>query len=326
MPSLHHAIVQNDCQELSDELMERIRKMMHFSDKITDRFCRRRAWPGFFPTLLILLALGLVGCTRVRTFTTQSRPADREVIIDGRPDEWAGSMFFIEDEGISLGFLNDKNSFYICLRTEERPVQSQIMMAGLTVWFDPKGGKEKALGIKFPVGMSPDERLRPQGDIEEEEDEPRPRRPGGERLRELEIIRSGKDEPERLEVDEVKGIEVKILPSRAGLVYELKIPLVATAESPVAVGAEPGKTIGIGFETGKLEFGGTYRGRGGIPGGGMPPMGGLIGRGGMARMRVGRDFEMPKEIKIWATVRLSSGENPEPPDVQGLTFSSQLLP
>jgi hypothetical protein len=273
--------------------------------------------------LWLFLAWSLTACTRVRTFTTQSRAPERQVVIDGRSDDWAGHLFIVEEAGITLGFLNDKDNLYVCLRADEISTRGQIMRSGLIVWFDPNGGKKKDLGIKFPIGMPPDERPMPGGDFGEEEEEPGLRRPGEENLRAMEIIRSDKDEPEKIEVAEAKGIEVKVLPSRAGLVYELRIPLIPTGEMPIAVGAEPGKTIGIGFETGKFEFTGIPRRSGRMPGtGGMPPMGGGMGRGGMGGMgRVGggRGFEMPEDIKIWATVKLSSGESPQAAEVRSIS-------
>jgi hypothetical protein len=273
--------------------------------------------------LLFFLAWGLIACTRVRTFTTQSRSPERQVVIDGRSDDWAGHLFIVEEAGIALGFLNDKDNLYVCLRADVISTRGQIMRSGLTIWFDPKGTKKKELGIRFPIGMSPDERPMPRGDFGDEEEEPVLERPGQERLNELEILRSSKDEPEKMAVAEAKGIEIKVLPSRAGLVYELRIPLAGSDASPIAVGAEPGKTIGIGFETGKFEFGDMPRGRGGMPGGGgLPPMGGGMGRagmGGMGRMRGGRGFQMPEDIKIWATVRLSSGESGAPAELRSIS-------
>jgi len=273
---------------------------------------------------LAFLAWGLGACSSVKTFTTQSRPPERQVVVDGRSDDWAGNLFIVEDEGITLGFLNDKDNLYICLRAEEISTRGQIMRSGLTVWFDPKGGKKKTLGIKFPLGISPGEWPSPRGEYGDEEEEPGFRRPGEENLNELEIIRSDKDEPEKMELAEAKGIEVKVLPSRAGLVYELKIPLVGSDENPIAVGAGPGVTIGIGFETGKFDFNSMPRRPGRMPGtGGMPPMGGGMGRGGMGGMgRMGGPMpQMAEELKIWATVKLSSGESREPAEVRSIAHS-----
>lgn len=52
-----------------------------------------------------------------------------------------------------------------------------------------------------------------------------------------------------MEIAEVPGIEIAVAPSRGLLVYELRIPLLQTESHLVAVGAQPGRTIGIGFET-----------------------------------------------------------------------------
>ena len=193
------------------------------------------------------------------------------------------------------------------------------MRSGLIVWFDPKGGKKKALGIKFPIGMSPGEGPMPRGDYGDDEEEPGFKKPGEENLNELEIIRSENEEPEKMEVAEAKGIEIKALPSRGGLIYELKIPLVRSDENPIAVGAEPGKTIGVGFETGKFDFNRMSRRPGRMPGtGGMPPMGGGMGRGGMGRMGGGMP-QMAEELKIWATVKLGSGESRVPAEVRSIS-------
>ncbi len=290
--------------------------MINISNKFRVTFPIRRAGMAF---LLIFLAWGLIACSSFKTFMTQSRTPERQVAIDGRSDDWAGNLFIVKNEGVTLGFLNDQEYFYVCLRAEDNSRRGQIMRSGLTVWFDPKGGKKKTLGIKFPLGLPPDERPMPRGDFGEEEEEPDSKRPGEENLNELEIIRSENEEPEKMEVAEAKGIEIKALPSRGGLVYELKIPLVQSDENPIAVGAEPGKTIGVGFETGKFDFNSMSRRPGRMPGtGGMPPMGGGMGRGGMGRMGGGMP-QMPEDLKIWATVKLGSGESRQPAELRSIS-------
>jgi hypothetical protein len=290
--------------------------MTNISGKFNFIYSVRRTGRAF---LFLFLAWGLTGCSSFRTFTTQSRVPDRQIVVDGRSDDWAGNLFVAKEEGVALGFLNDQEFLYICLRADRIPVRSQIIRSGLTVWFDAKGGNKKALGIKFPIGIRPDEWPMPRGEYGEDEEEPDIKKRGEEGSNELEIIRSDKDEPEKMEVAAVKGIEIKALPSRSGLVYELKIPLVRSDEYPIAVGAGPGATLGIGFETGKFDLN-SMRRPGRMPGtGGMPPMGGGMMRGGMGRMGGRGAFPMPEDIKIWATVKLSSGESREPAAVLSLS-------
>jgi len=100
----------------------------------------------------LLLVLGLAGCSSARIYSTDSLPRTKEIKVDGRTDDWLGSLSIIEDGNVSVGFLNDRENLYICLMLEEDFLQGQVMRQGLTVWFDPKGGKEKSLGLRYPLG------------------------------------------------------------------------------------------------------------------------------------------------------------------------------
>ena len=257
---------------------------------------------------LFLLTLGLAGCSTFRTFTTESQPPEQEIIVDGKTDDWRGHLFIVEGEGVALGFLNDRQNLYVCLLAENASLRNRIMRQGLTVWFDPQGGKTKSFGIKFPLGLTPGERPM----VKPGEERPESENPSRGSLTELEIIRSDKEMPQKMNVEDAKGIEVKAVPSTGFFVYELKIPLVQWEQRPIAVGAEPGKTIGIGFETGKFDSsqmpegrsGGTRGGGGGAPmGGGRGGRGGMGGRGGYDRGQ-----QLSEAMKIWATVKLAQGQ------------------
>lgn len=263
---------------------------------------------------LLLLFLGLASCSTFNTFSTESRPPDHQIIVDGTTDDWRGDLYVVEGERVSLGLLNDRENLYVCLLAEDQVTRAQIMMQGLTVWFDPQGGKKKAFGIKFPLGMPPGERTFPSEDNQEG---PGFENPPGVPLTELEIIRSDEETPQKLNISQVKGIEIKAVPSTGLLVYELKIPLIQTEQHPLAVGAEPGKTIGIGFETGKFDPSKMRRRSGGMPGGGgRPPMGGGSGQGGRGGMdRFGRGFQMLESLKIWAIVKLAQAQSSRWPEL-----------
>ena len=260
--------------------------------------------------VLVALALSLAACQTFRTFSTESRPLEHQVIIDGKTDDWAGDLFVAEGERIELGFLNDRENLYVCLLTTDNFRRAQILTQGLTVWFDPKGKTEKVFGIRFPVGLPPGERKVPLGENPEGPDlENLPKAPP---MTEMEIIRSEKEPIQKLKVEEAKGIEVKVVPSSGLIVYELKIPLVKTDQHPIAVEAVPGKTVGIGFETSKFEASQMPRRRGmGTPDGGRPPMGGGVGQEGMGGF--GRGFQMPEGLKIWAIVSLAQAQDGRSP-------------
>lgn len=268
----------------------------------------KRIRPVMTGSLLIATILfALTGCSSFKMYVTKSLWPERQVIVDGKSDDWAGALSFIEKEQLSLGFYNDQDNLYVCLVAEGNFTRAQILRGGLTVWLDPEGGKEKKFGIRYPLGASPREMEMPtEMRNPEETNEGLPE----EAMKGLEIIRSKNAEPERMEVAKAKenGLEVMVTPSGGHVVYELKIPLLAKEGQPLAVGAKPGATIGVGFETSKPDLSKMRRGgQGGMPGGGMgrPRMGG--GFGGRGGGGFGMRPNMPEPLKIWTTVQLASG-------------------
>lgn len=269
-------------------------------------------------SLGLFMLWGLGGCSSIKTFEIESRPPEHQIIIDGKADDWAGRLFSVEGQKISLGFLNDRDCLYICLRTGDAAMERQILRSGLTVWIDAKGGRNKVLGIKYPVGLRPDEQRMMKEEETEEAEAP------GEvegNLTDVEIYRQGNPEPEALDIANAEGIEIKAAAGKI-LVYELRVPLVQSGPDSIGVGAAPGGTVGVGFETGKYDMSNLPRRPGGMIGGtaSQPPVGGYGSRGGMkpGQLRP-NEPEIPENLKIWATVKLSSAGNPEPAKVQSLS-------
>jgi len=198
---------------------------------------------------------------------------------------------------------------------------------GMTLWFDAEGGKEKSLGIHFPVGVSDQgdmrEMMRPEGMQTDPADF---QKLFAESIKELEIIRSDSTGTRRMALGQANNedIYVQLSATGGGFVYELRIPLNADSASPIAIGADAGGLIGIGLETPEIDMskmrermGGGMRGGGRSGGGrgGSMPGGGLGGRPGG-----GRGFERPKPLKIWAKVQLATQETSiEEQDNTGVT-------
>ncbi|MGA2531704.1 MAG: hypothetical protein ABSG19_01565 [Candidatus Aminicenantales bacterium] len=272
------------------------------------------------------LVLGLAGCGTARTYITDSRPPARQIMIDGRSDDWIGSLNIVADAELEEGFLNDQEFLYVSFVTEDESLRRQIARGGLTVWFDPKGGNEKVLGIKYPVGIP---RVERPATKKEEAGGPPPNEPAGGVESSLELYRAGDATPQKLELDSAKGLELAA--SREGklFIYELKIPLQPSSDHPIAVGALPGKTVGIGFEVPKSDSGrqgsrpqGETGGRGGGGRGGGGFSGGMGGGGGSyggAHGRLGGQGGGPgtqsaaaNGLKIWTYVKLSSRKGLSP--------------
>ena len=257
-------------------------------------------------SITFVFAILLAGCGKLEL---NSHWRSRLVIIDGLNSEWEGAGTYLEDENAFIGLVNDEEYMYVCLASTNREIQTQMMRRGFTLWFDPDGGKKRLFGIRFPLGMQ--EMGVPMRGRGSERDLEELRQSFEESMAELEILGPGKDECRRLQVADAEGIFVKVRTLRGGFVYELKVPLAQSEQHPFAIGAEAGNTIGLGLETREINrdmfrerVGGGMRGGGGLRGG----RGGRGGSRGSGMPRGGTRPEMPKSLKIWATVQLVSAD------------------
>ena len=262
------------------------------------------------PFLLAGLVLGLAACGTMDVESTWTGPGLK---IDGRADDWRDGLYDVKDTGLSLGVRNDDRFVYVCLRAADRRVAAQVLRAGLIVWFDPKGGSDKVLGVHFPLAADLDDLLaRPRGAGEPDPAAQRERRQAlAERRSEIEILGPGRDESIRLKIEELKGLEAAFANAGGMFVYEIKVPLTAGPDSPYAVGLKSGNRIGIGFDSPRPDVlmnrqGGGMR----VPGGGG--MGGRMGgrgMGGMTGGRMGGGRGGAEPLKIWLKVTLAGSPN-----------------
>ncbi|HVP37906.1 MAG TPA: hypothetical protein VMS93_01865, partial [Candidatus Saccharimonadales bacterium] len=244
------------------------------------------------------LATGLVllvgGCG---TQEFQSRPLQAPVTVDGSDADWKGALTYVEDLKIFVGARNDSRNLYLCFECADRATARQVLMAGLTLWFDPEGGQKETFGIHYPLGLQASGMPMPAGDPEGDDrgegggrwgrgsrtgpgdreasdssgggDRGAGRERGGmlrQALREIEILGPGKYDRHRSAVSQLPGIQVAAGNLEGAAIYEIKVPLAALDSMPYAIGTRPGALVGVGLKSGKLEFqrprGGGGRGRG----------------------------------------------------------------
>ena len=199
----------------------------------------------------------------------------------------------------------------------------EIRRLGRTVWFGPAGGTKRKFGIKYPVveggdgdggGRGGHGRGLGGGSANSGDSSPDEAAEPGDRV---DIIGPGKDDARSLTRDHLPGVGVAIRAEEGTPHYELKVPLARTADHPYAIDTAPGRTIGIGLETGKMPQRSSGAGRGGGGGGGMGGggmggggrghgggMGGGGGRGGHGGDGQ-RDFQPPKPLKVWGIVAIA---------------------
>jgi hypothetical protein len=251
---------------------------------------------------------------------------DRQVTIDGLDEgtEWENALHSVAKGEITVGLLNDERMLYLRLSTRNQAIQRQVLTAGLTVWFDETGGKEKIYGVHFPL---PIQNRRPGL-----ERRPASGRDGAKRMDpsdgpdpfsemsqgDIEITRPGENEHSMISADHSSpyGIRCRVGNTKGAIVYELRVPLIRDENSSHGIAVNKPKIIGIGFVTGEDEHlrqgagdrgggRGGGRGPGGMGGGpegrgggmGQPPQGSPGGMGGIQ--------ETMKPINQWLKVHLA---------------------
>jgi hypothetical protein len=288
------------------------------------------------PFLLVLPALAVAGCSKTYEFDSAWR--DRAIVVDGNNEDWEGVTSYIDEAKIAVGILNDERFLYVNLVLWEPTQRMQAMGMGLTLWFDPEGGKEKTLGIRYPLGMEGGGPFggepfrggrpegRPQGDGPQDgerqdgnrrgtrADRENPEEMQGKFLEaatELEVLGPRDIDRHRYDLTDAGGVEVRVNPLKDCLVYELKVPLQKEPGDKFALGVAAGEKIGVVLETPEMERpqmpggpgGGGGRPPGGGPGGGMG--GGRRPSGGMGMPGGGRGSP-PEPLELKAKIRLAA--------------------
>jgi len=272
----------------------------------------------FFPLIFFLSCIVLTGCDRINLISTWR---NHEIVINGKYTDFGNVMaYYDEKERVAINLFNDNDYLYICLISRNRQIETQLMMSGFVVWFDPDGGKNKVFGIHFPLGMK--EMGMPMAEGERYSEDERGRESGMARERgrhkdfekRLEILEGlqekieliigpvnakGKGMPIELSLEDAnkQGIEAKMGHQNEYFVYELKVPFIKSVQHQYAIGAKTGKPIGFGLEitVSDMEMANADMGRHKSRGEGRMPSG--MGH----RMYPGEGFQ------LWATVTLSSG-------------------
>ncbi|HEX2393851.1 MAG TPA: hypothetical protein VHI78_00805 [Bacteroidales bacterium] len=77
--------------------------------------------------------------------------ACKNVVIDGKSNEWSGKEILAVDKRASIGVCYDNDYIYSCFITRDPEISMQMMNFGCSIWFNPAGAFQKTGGIQFPV-------------------------------------------------------------------------------------------------------------------------------------------------------------------------------
>lgn len=205
---------------------------------------------------------------------------------------------------------HDSRFLYINLSTAEPSSQRQIMMQGLTLWFDETAKRKEYIGFSYPLAERPQRAgepgqfaERPEGEMQNQSQALMKR--FETQISYIELVGFLEDgSKERLNYRLEKGpVKVDISMDDSGnLLYQARVPLqnIFTDESA------KDRMLSVGIESNAPEGrGGSGPPAGGPPGGGggMPQGGGMAGGGGQGGPPGGGpDMESSSSIDFWFKV------------------------
>lgn len=265
----------------------------------------------FLVIILLFFVSLFVGCNDPEL---SSKWCDRGIIVDGIDTEWQDCVpYYDKETRVLIGMYNDEDYLYIRLSSRHHEIQRQVLVAGLTVWFEQKANNKRTFGVHFPVGILPEKRMSMFRDSSGK-DADLLRQLLEMPQKEIQLLGPGENEQITMAASNIRrfDINVKVDEAEGNLVYELKVPLTQNEQTPYAVLTDKADRIRIGFETGKIELekmdknhGQRHtmdKGRGGM---GRRSGGMGRGRGGMNREQSG-GRQVCKPLELWINVNLAS--------------------
>ena len=266
--------------------------------------------------IITALSISLLSCGGLRI---DSRWPDRDIVVDGDDADWQDLKLYVEDWPVDIGVANDADFLYLTLSTVDRSLQRQAIMRGFEVWIDPDGGKDRILGVRYPVGRAGmgrgGFRGRARGDRGDDFSRPEQLQEAFERLLSSQqpiLLGKGEEKIRSLSMSSEKDVRVMVVYADGRLVYEARFPLQGQFPLP-RLPAKDGKDIAIGFRTRHIEFDrSAMPNRGEFGGGGFGGAGGVGGGGRRGGFGGGRDgapggFTRPDfdPIERWTRVSLA---------------------
>ena len=215
------------------------------------------------------------------------------VAVDGLAADWA-NLASIE-RGPEVGAVNDGEFLYLVVSSKD-PAVGGPLLSGLIVWLDPAGRRAQTFGIRVSGELGPLPGMTPTAGGST---------PGAistKILDRFDVLGPGRNQRRLVDITPDLGIEVASGYSDSDVTYELKIPLQKTAARTYAVGAGPGRTIGLGIATPEAPREGGRRQR-------LVGSDGFIGghpwfAGGFASYR--EPDGRTKPLEVWTTLTLAA--------------------
>src|SRR5580698_2665184 len=105
---------------------------------------------------VIVLSIISVSCSH--KLAPEGHFQTNPVVADGNTDDWTLPLRFSNEKfTYQYNVTNDNKNIYICVLSKDYQTQRRILKNGMTVYFDPKGEKNKTIDISFPLRKPDDQ-------------------------------------------------------------------------------------------------------------------------------------------------------------------------
>ena len=106
-------------------------------------------------TTFVCATLFCTGCAH--KLAPEGHYQDTPVVADGSADDWSLPLRFSNPEyTLQYNVTNDNKNIYVCILSRDEPTQLRMLRAGMTIYFDPKGAKNKDISLHFPLRKQPE--------------------------------------------------------------------------------------------------------------------------------------------------------------------------
>jgi hypothetical protein len=104
---------------------------------------------------VLFVAACIAGCSP--KLAPEGHYQQTPVVADGSADDWALPLRFSNTAfTMQYNVTNDDKNLYICVVSNDDNTQLRILRSGMTIYFDPKGKKNKDISLHFPIQKQSD--------------------------------------------------------------------------------------------------------------------------------------------------------------------------
>jgi len=117
---------------------------------------RKKIGFSFYGWALFLFSgLSMAGCSH--KLAPEGHYQTTPVVADGVPNEWGLPLRFSNaDYTLQYNITYDSKNLYVCVISRDDRTELRMLRAGITLYFDPKGDKNKDIALHFPLRKQPD--------------------------------------------------------------------------------------------------------------------------------------------------------------------------